>query len=428
MQRKAVLLAIVLLVVSAGGVAAQPLNIPRFDFSFSNPGARSLGFAGAFAALADDATAAYANPAGLVQLAEPEVSLETRAWNRSTQYFAGGRLQGETTGRGIDTRQGLVLGRDDSSDFGASFASVVVPKGRWSLALYAHQLAKFEVRSESQGFFLTEDGAFPQDPSDTVRFGASRESVDLEVRTAGLAAAFRGSDQWSFGLALVYSDVALATRSDAYAPDDDSEESLFGEISFLPGRRLATGTESVDGTDLTVHAGLLLRPTEQLSAGLFYRQGAEVRGVADFESGPALPPFFEPTHHEAVFRVPDVVGAGLAWRSKGGGVTLAAEVDHVGYSDLIRIIDTETQEVEGRDYLDAWEYHLGAEYALLHTTPIVAFRAGTWIEANGDDLAGREFTHYSAGLGLVAGAFQVDLAGDFSEERDTASLSLIYTF
>jgi len=44
------------------------------EFSFSNPGARSLGLGGAFAAIADDATAAFANPAGLVQLVSLEVS------------------------------------------------------------------------------------------------------------------------------------------------------------------------------------------------------------------------------------------------------------------------------------------------------------------------------------------------------------------
>src|SRR5215213_3170181 len=120
----------------AAGAEAQPQIIPRFDFSFSNPGARSLGFGGAFAALADDATAAYANPAGLVQLAEPEVSFETRFWSRSPSFIAGGRLDGEPTGIGIDTRRGLILGRDQSQDFGPSFASVVIPKGRWSFALY----------------------------------------------------------------------------------------------------------------------------------------------------------------------------------------------------------------------------------------------------------------------------------------------------
>jgi long-subunit fatty acid transport protein len=102
-----VTMAVCLAILAAAGAEAQPVTIPRFDFSFSNPGARSLGFAGAFAALADDATAAYANPAGLVQLTRPEVSFEARLWNRSPSFIAGGRAEGEPTGQGIDTRQGI---------------------------------------------------------------------------------------------------------------------------------------------------------------------------------------------------------------------------------------------------------------------------------------------------------------------------------
>lgn len=56
--------------------SAQLIFTPHF--SLANPGARSLGLGGAFTALADDATAALANPAGLDQLAEPEVSVEGR--------------------------------------------------------------------------------------------------------------------------------------------------------------------------------------------------------------------------------------------------------------------------------------------------------------------------------------------------------------
>jgi len=73
------------------------------QFSFSNPGARSLGLGGAFVALADDATAAFANPAGLVQLTRPEVSIEGRYWSYSTPFTAGGRISGQPTGIGLDT-------------------------------------------------------------------------------------------------------------------------------------------------------------------------------------------------------------------------------------------------------------------------------------------------------------------------------------
>src|SRR5690606_20736685 len=63
MSRAALMLgaATLLLPALAAGQLVPPLaGAPAsFDFAFANPGARSLGFGGAFVALADDATAAF---------------------------------------------------------------------------------------------------------------------------------------------------------------------------------------------------------------------------------------------------------------------------------------------------------------------------------------------------------------------------------
>jgi len=50
----------------------------EFQFDFSTPGARANGMGRAFVGLADEATAAYNNPAGLSVLNAPEFSLEYR--------------------------------------------------------------------------------------------------------------------------------------------------------------------------------------------------------------------------------------------------------------------------------------------------------------------------------------------------------------
>ena len=55
-----------------------------FQFNFNNPGARALGMGGAFVAVADDATAVVANPAGLTILQRPEISAEYK-FTRFTQ-------------------------------------------------------------------------------------------------------------------------------------------------------------------------------------------------------------------------------------------------------------------------------------------------------------------------------------------------------
>ena len=44
-------------------------SLSGLQFNFGNPGARSLGMGGAFLGLADDASAAEANPAGLTSCA-----------------------------------------------------------------------------------------------------------------------------------------------------------------------------------------------------------------------------------------------------------------------------------------------------------------------------------------------------------------------
>src|SRR5687768_17014978 len=62
----------------AGPAAAQSsLQVP-IQFDFLNPSARSLALGSAFVGLADDATAALVNPAGLTALTRKEVSLEGR--------------------------------------------------------------------------------------------------------------------------------------------------------------------------------------------------------------------------------------------------------------------------------------------------------------------------------------------------------------
>ena len=135
--------------MAAGAALAQ--GTTTLEFSFSNPGARAMGFGGAFIGLADDATAAYTNPAGLVQLVEPELSLEARAWSHDTPFTAGGRAEGQPSGIGIDTLPGLSFAVSTEDARGLSFLSWVQPFRRWSLALYRHQQARFESRFVTNG-------------------------------------------------------------------------------------------------------------------------------------------------------------------------------------------------------------------------------------------------------------------------------------
>src|SRR5688572_25334919 len=76
------------------------------QFDFLTPGARSLALGSAFIGLADDATAAISNPAGLLALSRPEVSFEGRYRRFDSPFLVAGRLSGAVTNIGEDTISG----------------------------------------------------------------------------------------------------------------------------------------------------------------------------------------------------------------------------------------------------------------------------------------------------------------------------------
>src|SRR5438105_3556322 len=114
-------------------LAAQNTDIESLSglqFNFGNPGARSLGMGGAFLGLADDASAAEANPAGLTILRKPEISIEAR--NYSTQQLF------TTTGTFPNVVRTPFTHYSDRVV--VSFASAVYPiKNKFTLGFYYHE-------------------------------------------------------------------------------------------------------------------------------------------------------------------------------------------------------------------------------------------------------------------------------------------------
>jgi len=93
-----------------------PLN-----FNFAPPGARAMGLGATFIGLADDATAAAANPAGLTILVEPEVSA----------HFRFSRVELEQPGIYSTANQ-----LSSERSFIPSYFSVVFPARRAAFSVY----------------------------------------------------------------------------------------------------------------------------------------------------------------------------------------------------------------------------------------------------------------------------------------------------
>jgi len=449
MRAQQPILVVLVAVIIAPVITTAQETPPTFEFSFSNPGARSLGLGGAFAALADDATAAFANPAGLVQLVSLEVSAEVRHWGYSTPYIEGGRYEGEPTGIGLDTTDGLRTAVSEEQLTGLSFLSIVYPKGNWSFAVYRHQLANFRAQTATQGLF----------PGwETPRAFDRRWSTELDILSYGIAGAYRLSDRFSLGLGIVHFSGRLEAPFEISLPDDlDTLQGVFGPTSYLPERQFANGEMAIDDSDWGLSAGLLWTVAEGLSIGAFYRQGPELRVVFDIQAGPLAyldnPVFTSGATiltAAAPMQFPDVYGLGIAYRSPNGKLAIGFEWDRVGYSSIFDsfdpvVIETLDPTIDVEVSLtadDGNELRLGTEYAFLDLKPVLAIRAGVWLDpdhrfrsTHPDDpvhratfQAGEDEIHVAVGLGFAFKSFQIDFAADFSDLVDTASLSMIYSF
>jgi long-subunit fatty acid transport protein len=307
-----------------------------------NPGARSLALGGAFVAVADDATAAYANPSGLVQLVRPEISLELRTWS--------------------DDREGVV-----SDLSGIGFASFVLPRQRWALALYGQTLASVEFTGGSWG--------------DSVGF---IPVSTLTIANIGVSAALRVSDALSLGFgigAFVGHSTGVGVDSSAvpmfYSMDDTS-------------------------TDSGVIAGGLWSLTDAWALGASYRSGSDFR----FSSG-----------RQAT--LPDTLAVGARWRSAGGHATVAAEVERLsGIDDRTRV------HFGGEWVFLSVKPLIGLRAGVWHDPKGGVANRGIDDGPQTDDVV----THASAGIGAAFKKFQIDVAADFSEHTTIGSISAIFTF
>ncbi len=435
--------AVLLALSGTAAVQAQILDgaTPPIELNFSTPGARSLGMGGAFIGLADDATAAYANPAGLTILRSPEISVEGRMWDYTATFPDSGHFDGPATGNGIDTVDGLVYGESSESVSGISFLSYVHAGEGWAFALYGHQLANFESSFKTQGPFVGE--------GDTLgRLFPVNGSMDLEVQNYGASFAFTVSETFSVGVGASYYDFsfdAVTDRfdfiADPFGPADYSQTNLFAS-------QAADGSDS----DWGFNVGFLWRATPKFQLGGVYREGPSFDFSYSGVCGPSDPDYCASSGNifttSGSLNVPTVYGLGIAIKPSDA-LTLTADWARVAYSDLeegFAYIPTLEPEVPNFSVEDGDEYHFGLEYGFINMSSPLLLRAGAWLDpAHATTYGGSDPIlealwsaansaddqwHYTGGFGLVLaqGKFQVDLAADISDRVDTYSLSGVYRF
>lgn len=446
---------VVALVLAVSPLAAQnndELNA-GVEFNFSNPGARSLGMAGAFNAVADDATAAYVNPAGLMILAKPEVAGEFRRFSFAIPYVDRGHAFGAPTGKGLDVVGGLQSEARREQANALSFLSFTYPSNRWAFAVYRHQMARFRTTVNSTAIFITgEDGTVS-------RFFPTQGELAIDVVNYGLTGAFKVSDNLLIGAGLSYDLGMLDGVQRRYSrgiPGNGGtgagEE--FGTPLYSASNLVNYTIEKGNSTSTVANVGLLFKPSDRWTFGAVYRRGPSFKVDAGryFVRADRTSTLFASA--STPFHVPDVFGAGMAVRPFGPFV-MALDVDHVRYSSLVRDFGDVQNPAGAPDpqslkYVvdDGVEVRLGGEYLIRGRLP-VALRLGVWrdpdhrirydpgpitigqqqVFASIAFQRGKDRIHAAGGAGVVfSNAGQLDLGVDVSQETRTVSLSFVKRF
>lgn len=415
------------------------------QFRFSSPGARSLGMGGAFVGLADDATAAYTNPAGLVQLSRPEVSAEGQRSSYANQFTDRGHALGSPSGNGQDDIAGLRFGSTEAEINDLAFASLVYPfnvmKHRLVVAVYRQELADF-------GASFRADGAFVS----TLRLLPTSDSLRLRIVNEGASFALRLGNHLSAGLGLSVYHFELSSVTDRY-----NLTGFYSPPDFAANNVESFETQNGAASDVGVDAGLLWTSTSrQWHAGAVYRQGPRFDFATSNQAGPAVgAPGTVYASNTASFHVPDFYGAGASYQPTDQW-TVSVEYDRIRYSQLASgSIDIYSppaiQDPAVRQLLanDVNQVHLGLEYELPFQLRRLFLRLGGWTDPDHrvrfvrspspEDVEaellsalfvhGPQEIHATCGVGISLGnRMDINAGFDYSRLVSVASLTAVFHF
>jgi len=423
---------------SCTAYAQTTAQIP-LQFDFLTPGARSMAMGGAFIGAADDATAAFTNPAGLAWLTRREVSVEGRFRRVVTPFLSGGRISGSITGQGLDVIPYPVYQDDVDRSAAPAFGSVLLPTSVGTFTVYAHQMAKIENAFASTGVFERFTfGGVTNDNGRELPVSGTR-SVDIVTGgvTFGRALTDRIAVGGGFSLAHLSLDASFVRSGIA---------SLFGPV--LPNVQIATATQSGHDVAPSFNVGVLVKASDTVRLGASFRRGPRFTFTQEdrvFDAGTDVV-------RTGAFKVPDVFGAGVAWQAAERWRVLV-DYDFVHYSQLKQdFIDFQAISSNRQDQVildNGHEIHAGVEYLWLRPDRApLAFRAGWWRDPahapryvstpQHDELdvlllatlpGAANISHYTFGAGVApTDWFELNGAADLSSQTTYVTVSAVFRF
>ncbi|MEW6511256.1 MAG: outer membrane protein transport protein [Bacteroidota bacterium] len=410
-------------------------NFAQFRFNFNNPGARATGIGGAFISIADDATAAEANPAGLTTIIRPEVSFETKGI-KFTQKVS------NFSHTGTSANFVLVEKKFSRSLISPSFGSVVFPVRRFTFSAFRHELVNFESAFFTKGSFVST--VPPTSPFFPASYFPVKAENTLKVVNWGAAVSYKVSGMFSLGISGGLSTISMKSSLSRY----------FLEV-FTDGNIANVATIDDTGTDFFINAGVIVKPSENFAIGAIFKRRPSFSLTHSFRFTDF--PKDSTRAKKINFNVPMSAGIGVSYRPLDE-LTLSLDGVWIAYSQLIDDFVLTISEESSRpsDYKvdDGFEIHGGAEYVMFLRSIGIVLRAGFYTEpdnrirwvGNVNDTAdpnrtfarqllaglflkGDSYIHTTFGLGLVlSNSFQLDVAGNISAVTDELVGSVVVRF
>lgn len=332
-------LVVVLLLVSAAPASAQVESalLSKITFNLTNPGGKSLAMGGAFTAIADDATAAIANPAGLGLLSSVEVGVSGK---RSDDVI--GLVTARSTATGsLSSPYPPVHGVNSdipARASGVEFAGVVIPVSRRFVAAvsYAENL-RFEGDPGEDGYTyieLRDNRSGGSTRLDYLYEFREHGAVSLRNRLLGISAAYRATDRLRIGAGVTLNRMELELLGDA-----GGAHRIVNRTYRTPTQiETLTATMAIRDLDSStlgfvagVHADLV--SGGKLTAGAVYRQTGASAGTLEI-GGDVPSPLVGQESRPFSARVPRDAAVGLAARPFPG-LTVAVEAQWIAYGDFI---------------------------------------------------------------------------------------------
>jgi hypothetical protein len=373
----------------------------RPSFSIIGAGARPAGMGGAFTALADDAAAASFNPAGLALLVEPEVSVVGSALERTDSYSRFRTLSAPPVSFYSDSE---ITFDTTSLNFAAVTLPIELARRNFCLQLSYHRLIDFTYEGEREF-----TGAIP-DRGVSGAF-AQRIAQSGDIHTYNLAAAYQFTQRLSLGVNLSWWDGAWEFQTSNGVVEPGANELFF------------TYRQENEISGFNWNAGLLLR-YRYLNLGAMYRAAfdADYATDSEFAANFGVPAITEP-EIAGPLAWPDSWTFGIAIKPFDTW-TITADWARYNWSGMefhgvgpekvgtVNFFDLEPPEYSETPDLDVWRF--GTEYTLFAGRTAIALRAGYFDEPQPQrvPIEGNEASYegYSAGIGIAAGRFRIDLA------------------